>query len=386
MLILKWLVLTGILLVSVAALTVGWHFSSRILAVESPAFRPEFEILEVLEGAVVLPRTERTGRQGLYGLRWENGRALLSDVLAEDEESVRRRYEPLEGTPPRAGDSAQMDSYLYGGEPRSSLGLDFESLVLRGEAGDLHAWWLGGEVGTAVIMLHGRGAGRHESLRTLPAVLAGGYGALLLAYRNHNGSAPSPDGFHHYGKSEWRDVMSAVDYLVETQSIERVVLYGFSMGGAVALEAARELSRRELALGGPDSLLAGIILDAPMLDVNAAIREGAVRLGLPLPGPLARLALLVARLRTGIDWTALDKRRTLREVHAPILLIHGVADAVTPVHVSDEFAALAPQQVRYHRVLGAGHVESWNQDPASYEGWIRDFLGEVATVQRSVAR
>lgn len=385
MVLVKWLALGALAVLLILGAAILWRFSEQILRVQLAEFRPEFEIVAVEEDAVVLPRTDRTGLRGHYGLRWEGGRGLVGDILAEDEATVRRRLEALEGEAPRAGLPAAMDVYLYGSDPRLAHGYPFESLRLPGEAGDLHAWWLEGETDTAVVMLHGRGATRHESLRTLPAVVAGGYGALLLAYRNHDDSAPSPDGFHHYGASEWRDVVTAVDYLAQTRSIGRVVLYGFSMGGAVALEAARQLERRE-GRGASNPHLAGIILDAPMLDVHAAIEQGAVRMGVPWPGLLSRLALGVARLRTGIDWGTLDKRRTLREVGAPVLLIHGTADTVTPIAVSDEFAALAPEQVRYHRVPGAGHVEAWNQDPESYERWIRDFLSEVAGVTRSVGR
>jgi uncharacterized protein len=376
----KWLLLALVLLLVLTILAAGWHFSNRILVVQPVGFTPQFTVLETAGDAVLLPRTERTSQPGLFGLAWEGGHGEISAILEEGEDSVRRRYRLLLGDEVRPGEGAQMDAYIYRSDPFLAHGLRFEDLTLAGEAGALKAWWLEGDNGAAVIMLHGRNTGRYECLRTLPAMLAGGFSALVLAYRNHDGSAPSPDGFHHYGASEWQDVLTAVHYLEERRGVNRIVLYGFSMGGAVALEAARALERER----GP-GLLAGIILDAPMLDVHAAIHQGAARMGLPLPGPLSRFALWVAGLRTGIRWADLDKRRTLGELSAPILLIHGDADTITPVWVSDEFAALAPQQIRYARAPGAGHVESWNQERESYEGWLRDFLSEVASAFPRIA-
>jgi uncharacterized protein len=50
---------------------------------------------------------------------------------------------------------------------------------------------------------------------------------------------------------------------------------------------------------------------------------------------------------------------------------------VIPISTSDEFAEELPRWVTYHQVPKAGHVESWNVDPRSYEERLKAFLAEA---------
>jgi uncharacterized protein len=61
----------------------------------------------------------------------------------------------------------------------------------------------------------------------------------------------------------------------------------------------------------------------------------------------------------------------------PILLFHGTDDHTVPISSSAAFARALPELVTYHRVAGAGHVESWNVGPARYERRVRTFLARV---------
>jgi pimeloyl-ACP methyl ester carboxylesterase len=62
----------------------------------------------------------------------------------------------------------------------------------------------------------------------------------------------------------------------------------------------------------------------------------------------------------------------------PRLIIHGENDSLNPAAVSGEFVASAPRLTRLVVVPGAGHGESWNVDPVSYEQAVAGFLGEIA--------
>ncbi len=61
----------------------------------------------------------------------------------------------------------------------------------------------------------------------------------------------------------------------------------------------------------------------------------------------------------------------------PILLIHGTVDDLTPIEVSDRLAEVS-ESVTYLRAPGAGHVRSWNVDPAGYEAAVQAFPEWVA--------
>jgi alpha/beta superfamily hydrolase len=64
----------------------------------------------------------------------------------------------------------------------------------------------------------------------LPAVTELGLHCLIITYRNDLGALASPDGFHWYGLSEWRDLEGAARYAVE-HGAENLILVGYSMGG-----------------------------------------------------------------------------------------------------------------------------------------------------------
>src|SRR5690606_25531378 len=112
----------------------------------------------------------------------------------------------------------------------------------------------------------------------------------------------------------------------------RVVLFGISMGGAIALEALERW-------GGDLPEVVGIVLDSPLVDPYAAIELGAAKAGLPLPGPLTRLALAVAGWRTGVDFGSLVQAESADRVPVPVMVVAGTADTTVPVESVDRFVS-----------------------------------------------
>lgn len=368
-----WLIL---LLFIIVALGVGWFFSNSILKPKPYSLMPEFEILEVSGGQVVLPAPKssaqfaNTRRSGTYGLLWEGGHGLLGEVIADDGERITRELTLVSGTIPGAGDSARLDNFIYRRNPKEDHDLEYEALTLQGQEGALQAWWLAQSGDTAVLMLHGRRRGAiAETLRIMPTLAELGYSVLSLSYRNHSESDPSADGFFHYGDSEWEDAVTGLAYL-QSQGVKRVVLYGFSMGGGVALETLERMPP-----GLPEPI--GLIIDSPLLNPRTVFQQAARKMGLPLADRVADWSLLVARFRAGINWQSLDQRRTAAQINIPVLLIAGTADSTVPVALVDEFAAQVPD-IEYRRLNGVEHVEAWNGTPDAYEAWVRNFLTKNA--------
>ena len=372
-----------VLLIIGGALALGWVMSNRYLVPKPYSLMPEFEISHVEEDSpgegliVTLPvppdpsQFSETGKDGIYNLLWEGGYGRLGTVLRYEGAGVVRRVTNVVGEPPRAGDPARLDVTVFRRDPEQDHGIPFEELELEGEAGELHAWWIDQEGNTdahrAVLALHGRRrADRTETLRIIPTLVDSGWSVMSLAYRNHDRSDPSPDGLFHYGASEAADALVAAEELAR-RGVDEVVLYGFSMGGAVALEAARDWPAE-----GPG--LVGIVLDSPLLDPRTVIGKGAKDAGLPLPDLITDLSLAVARLRTGVDWRSLDQRLTANEIDVPVLLIAGTADDTIPIDLVDEFAKGIEAPLEYLRLEGVEHVEGWNRARARYEEAVRNFL------------
>lgn len=370
--------LVAVALVLVALAVVGWVFSGRVVEPQPYSLMPEFDVIGFTPaaggGVVTLPvvadpaQHARTLVEGTYGLLWEGGYARLGAVLSRDATQVVRELGPVTGTPPAAGAPARLDVFVMRDDPLTDLGLAYEDLTLAGPEGSLRAWYVQGTSRTAVLLLHGRRRGElSETLRMIGPLHELGVPTLALAYRNHDRSDPSRDGLYHYGADEWADALVGVRELA-ARGADRVVLYGLSMGGAVALEAAKRWS--------PDlPELAGIALDSPLVDVYEVVELGAEKAGLPVPAQLTRLALLVAGLRTGVDFASLSQARTAGTVPVPVMVIAGTADSTVPVAAVDAFADALRVPLTYHRLDGVEHVEAWNVDPERYGRWLAAFIG-----------
>lgn len=398
---LTWL-LVVVLLVVGALGALGWVLSSRMLVPTPYGLMPEFEVSAaepVTDGASAWPPTELpaplaratadaqaavvtlpepagekqhadTLLEGVYALLWEGGHGLLGEVRPGADGVVEREVRLLDGELPAAGDPARMDNFVYRHDPRRDLGLDFEELTLDGPVGNLRAWFVPADGGTAVLMLHGRRRGELiELLRPLSAFNELGLPALALAYRNHDASTDGPDGLFHYGASEWEDALVGAREL-KARGFDRVIVYGASMGGAVALEALERWPA-----DAPEVM--GVVLESPLIDPYPVIEVGAVKAGLPLPNLAARLGIMVAGWRTGVDFGSLRQYETAGDIAVPLLLIAGDADTTVPIAATDRFAAAVAAPLTYHRLPGVEHVEAWNQDPARYLGWLRDFIASL---------
>lgn len=379
---LLWILLVLVILVLAAAFASGWMMSNRYLVPKPYSLMAEFEITEVDddqgEGGVIvtLPFVEdpsqfsEVGKEGIYNLLWEGGYGRLGTVLNEDGRQVVRRVGEVIGEEPEAGDPARLDVSIYRRDPLQDHGIPFEDLELEGEAGKLYAWWIDENNDRAVLALHGRRrADRTETLRITPTLVDSGWSVMSLAYRNHDKSDPSPDGLFHYGASEVEDALVAIEELAR-RGVEEIVLYGFSMGGAVALETTRRWPD-----DGPQLL--GIVLDSPLLAPREVIRKGARDAGLPLADRVADVSLVVARLRTGVQWDSLDQRRAADQIAVPVLLIAGTGDETIPIELVDEFASRIEAPLEYLRLEGTEHVEGWNRARSRYERAVEEFLGGV---------
>ncbi len=303
-------------------------------------------------------------RSGLWGLRWDEGYAQMGEILRVDEQHVVREFSPIKGNL-KPGARVRTELWPFADDPSSVFGLVTRKVSFFSPLGEFPAYFIDGTSKTWVIFVHGKLPPRKSPIAypILPTVAELGLPSLIITYRNDVGELPSPDGFHWYGLTEWEDLEGAVGYAQE-QGAESVILVGYSMGGAVVTNF---LYRSPLA-----AKVRGVILDAPMLDLGAAIAHGVRQRG--LPAFLTGMGKWLAQVRFGVDWKALNYLSRAHELAAPILLFHGEADTVVPVETSDRLARARPDVVSYHRVPDATHVRSWNMNPDRYEATVREFL------------
>jgi pimeloyl-ACP methyl ester carboxylesterase len=78
----------------------------------------------------------------------------------------------------------------------------------------------------------------------------------------------------------------------------------------------------------------------------------------------------------------MDEIARARQFHVPIMLFQGESDPLVPPSDSQRFAAQLPGLATYVPVPHAGHIESWNVDPAAYEARLRAFLAPLVRNRR----
>lgn len=355
--------------VAVVALILGaasaWHYSSAVLVPEHDPWPAETEVEALRGGRIVLESTEESRRPGVHGLEWQGGRAIVGPILGEDDETVTRRLREVDGYLAPEMEVA-FNPTVWAGDPAAALGVPSTTVPIRSELGEMPAWLVPGRERTWAIVVHGINATPQTGLRIVPALRRAGLPTLLITYREDLGAPSSPDDFHHMGLTEWRDLGAAARYAF-AHGAKRLVLVGYSMGGAIV---AQFMQRSPLA-----PRVAGVVLDAPVLDWQAVLSFNATRMG--FPSFLAKPVESAIDTRIDADWDSLDAIGHPEDFQLPVLLFHGTEDDVVPISTSDDFAAELPGRVTYFRVPEAGHTEEWNVDPRLYERRLGAFLRRV---------
>ncbi|MBC7560582.1 MAG: alpha/beta fold hydrolase [Dermatophilaceae bacterium] len=349
--------------------------------------RPDdIRILEVQDGSVTLELTEESGQPGRYGLWFDGGRghARVGAVLDLDEasgsvhsvRSVRRVLEGVDHGELRPG-PARWNGYFFGGDPGTALGLSFKNVQVESENGGLATWEVPGEASSGdrwAILVHGRGATREECLRAVPVLHGLGFTTLIPMYRNDLGAPSSSDGRYSLGLSEWRDLEAAILYAVGAGARD-VVLFGWSMGGAIVLQT---LDRSWLS-----DRVSAVVLDAPVVDWGDVLRHhGTLH---RIPGTIAglsrgligqRWARRLVGVHEPIDVAATNWEHRAEELRHRTLLIHSLDDEFVPAGPSISLAAKRPDLVRFEPWHLARHTREWNTDPERWDAVVLAFLTE----------
>ena len=182
----------------------------------------------------------------------------------------------------------------------AEYGLEYEDVRLRASDGvGVHGWWVPSRGATiTVLFCHGNAGNLSHRVPLLAALHSLGMNALAFDYRGYGESEGNPSEAGTYV-----DAAAAWDHLVSERGVPpgEIVVFGRSLGGAVASHLARERTPRAL------------ILESTFTSVPDLARE----LYPLLPSALARY-----------HYRAVEN---VAHVDCPVLVIHGEADEIVPL-------------------------------------------------------
>lgn len=210
----------------------------------------------------------------------------------------------------------------------------------------------------------------HPTMQRIGRFLAGlGYRTAIVDVRGHGDSG----GRYGFNLHEHHDVAAVARKLLEDLPIDRIVLMGFSVGGAISIATA---ARHELPISG-------LLLISPVADFALV----APRLN---PFRVRRHIAFSQALRTPrFDWRLKFARKLraiddIAEIHVPVLLIHVKNDWLVGHRHSIMLYERAnePRQLHIIDIPGNYHADRiFNAPGANLEPLIVEFLERTAAAE-----
>ena len=210
-------------------------------------------------------------------------------------------------------------------------------------------WWLphADKNAPTLLYLHGTFRTMLENLHKINALRAAGFAVLAVDYRGWGLSTsitPSEQTILQDADVAWSELQRR-----EVRTVQRVI-YGHSMGSAVAVDLASRLQ--------VDQDYGALILESAFTSFSDLAKES---------GFLARLLMVFS----GERFASVEK---IARVDAPLLMMHGAQDTTIPIHLSEKLFSAAKSPKQWHAVAGGAHSDLDEVGGASYLAALKDFI------------
>ncbi len=234
-------------------------------------------------------------------------------------------------------------------EPPPGYCGDVEEVFLDTETGErIHGlYWPPPEGRPVILFFHGNAQCVYEWALVRQDLESTHTGMFLIDYPGYGKSSgqPTEPGLYAAGKAAW-------DWLTKRMDSSRILIFGKSLGGGVAVEICRQVGQRRVA---------GLLLESTFRSIPSV----ATKLLPVLPAG--------ALLRS----ERYDSIRKIGDIHCPLLVIHGTADQLIPASEGQALFDAAPKPKDIWLVTGAGHNNVALRAGDEYGRRIRDWIDEV---------
>jgi fermentation-respiration switch protein FrsA (DUF1100 family) len=212
---------------------------------------------------------------------------------------------------------------------KARSGLPLEDVWFQSSDGTKLFGWYVEQAATSAVVLwcHGNAGNIINRLENLRELYRLGLSVFLFDYRGYGRShgSPSEEGLYE-------DAFGAYDYLTRTRMIrpERIVLFGRSLGAAVAAEVASHKPA------------AGLILESPFPSIEAVAKFHYG--GVPVHWLISAEFRLIDRLP---------------QLSLPKLIVHGDQDEIIPIELGRQVFEAAKPPKSFYVIKGADHNNTY---------------------------
>lgn len=264
-----------------------------------------------------------------------------------------------------------------------AVGLEYEDLTLTtGDGLSIAAWYLPHDQARGTfIYCHGNAGNISNRLHSLKLLHQMGVNVLIFDYRGYGRSEgkPSEKGTYEDAETAWR-------YLTETrgESPDRIVIFGRSLGGAVAIELAkRQSTGKERAAG--ESQAAGVPASTIGNASTAGVPAGSGPAALVVESTFTDLLdigrlhyrFLPVRFLLTYRYASIEK---VADITCPKLFFHGEADTLIPFANGRKLFAAAAEPKRFVATPGDHNDGGFAYSP-EYTDQLAKFVAEVLSIQ-----
>jgi dipeptidyl aminopeptidase/acylaminoacyl peptidase len=211
-----------------------------------------------------------------------------------------------------------------------------------------------------IVFVHGRSANWTEALPMAERFYVDGYNVVLWARTGRT---------IQYGDAGIQDVLRVVEYVRRHPAVDpkKILVFGLSLGAAIALGAAAEDNKRQIA---------AVIADSPYSDLQSVALHYLTAFGyIPklVAWPAAFVTFRVAEAVHHVQFKSCNPIDWARRIQCPVLLIHGKDDSrVLPEHSARLFDAI-PSRKDLWLVESAGHTQAFVRHPHEYVRRVKEF-------------
>ena len=230
----------------------------------------------------------------------------------------------------------------------ADVGLHFEDVSFTTSDGTrLHGWFVPGAGDHTLLWFHGNAGNignRVDNMLLFNRRL--GVNIFIFDYRGYGRSEGSPSE-----RGMYIDADAALEYLRSRGDIDlnNLILFGRSLGCAVAVEMATRYPAKAL------------ILESPFTSVDAMARR--IR-------PLL-MWFVPPRWIVGSRFDSLAK---IGGIQSPVMILHGSRDDIVPIDMAQDMFDAANEPKRFYAIQGASHNDTYLVGGERYFAALKEFI------------